>query len=436
MSPRARSRRCAWRSTTSRARSAGRWPSRPRPPRRRRTNRTGPSRVPVRRAPERARARPGADPPARDRGGHAPVAGPPRGARTADRPRRTRTGSDPVGERIRDRRDGPGGGPQSRRGSPRAEASGPVKDAAVRTRVLVLAAILALAFGGLTGRLAWLMIVKHGELSQLAERQYSRTVVLRAQRGAIVDRRGAALATSTATESLFAHPRSVGDPVRVAARLAPVIGLPELEVRGALTSARPFVWLRRKLPPDVAEQVRMLREPGLGFLPEPLRLYPNRELAAHVVGFEGVEGGLEGIERAFNAELAGVPGKAIVGRDALGREGATQHLLRPPLPGHGVMLTIDSTIQYIAEREIDAAYRRAPPEARERVVLEPRSGDILAMAIRPTFNPNTFLDVPSADHSRKPARTEPFEPGSTFKAILAAAALEESVVRPDDRLNR
>ena len=310
-----------------------------------------------------------------------------------------------------------------------------MKDAAVRTRVLVLAAILALAFGGLTGRLAWLMIVKHGELSQLAERQYSRTVVLRAQRGPIVDRRGAALATSTATESLFVQPRSVGDPVRVAARLAPVIGLSEPEVHAALTSARPFVWLRRKLPPTIAEQVRTLREPGLGFLPEPLRLYPNRELAAHVVGFEGLEGGLEGIERAFNAELAGVPGKAIAGRDALGREVATQHLLRPPLPGHGVMLTIDSTIQYIAEREIDAAYRRTHAKAAIVVVLEPRSGDILAMAIRPTFNPNTFLDVPSADHWRNRAVTDPFEPGSTFKAILAAAALEESVVRPDDRIN-
>src|SRR5439155_1608234 len=161
----------------------------------------------------------------------------------------------------------------------------------------------------------------------------SRTVVLRAQRGPIVDRRGAALATSTATESLFVQPRSVGDPVRVAARLAPVIGLSEPEVHAALTSARPFVWLRRKLPPTIAEQVRTLREPGLGFLPEPL------------------------------------------------------------------------------------------------------SGDILAMAIRPTFNPNTFLDVPSADHWRNRAVTDPFEPGSTFKAILAAAALEESVVRPDDRIN-
>src|SRR5437667_4346071 len=198
------------------------------------------------------------------------------------------------------------------------------------------------------------MVVKRGELTQLAEGQYSRTVVLRAHRGPIVDRRGAPLATSTATESLFVQPRSVGDPVRVAARLAPVIGLPEPEVHAALTSARPFVWLRRKLPPTVTEQIRTLRELGLGFLPKPLRLYPNRELGAHVLGFEGAEGGLEGVERAFNGELAGTPGKAVVGRDALGRELMGQRILQTPSPGHGVMLTIDKTIQYVAEREIDA----------------------------------------------------------------------------------
>ena len=304
----------------------------------------------------------------------------------------------------------------------------------LRTRVLILAALLAVAFGGLTGRLAWLQVVKRAELAQLAERQYSRTVVLHAQRGPIVDRHGTPLASSTPTESLFVQPRAVGDPVRVAARVSPVIGVPPAEVRQALTSPRPFVWLRRKLPPAVAAEVRALREPGLGFLPEPLRLYPSRELAAHVLGFEGVEGGLEGVERALDAELAGTPGKAVVGRDALGREVTAQHVLRPPKPGHGVMLTIDRTIQYIAEREIDAAYRRTGAKAAMAVVLEPRTGDVLAMAIRPTFNPNTFLEAPSKDAWRNRAITDPFEPGSTFKVILAAAALEEGVVRPDERI--
>ena len=304
----------------------------------------------------------------------------------------------------------------------------------LRARVLILAALLAAAFGGLTGRLAWLQVVKRAELAQLAERQYSRTVALYAQRGPILDRQGMPLATSTPTESLFVQPRSVGDPVRVTARLAPIVGLPPAEVHAALTSSRSFVWLRRKLPPAIAAAVRALREPGLGFLPEPLRLYPNRELAAHVVGFEGVQGGLEGIERVFDAELAGTPGKAIVGRDALGREVAAPHVLEPPQPGHGVMLTIDRTIQYIAEREIDAAYRRTGARSAMAVVLDPRTGEVLALVIRPTFNPNTFLDVPSKDHWRDRAVTDPFEPGSTFKVILAAAALEEGVVRPDDRI--
>src|SRR5688500_9491070 len=188
------------------------------------------------------------------------------------------------------------------------------------------------------------------------------------------------------------------------------------------------------MPPAVAAQVKALREPGLGVLAEPLRLYPNRELAAHVVGFEGVDGGLEGVERAYNDDLAGIPGKAIVGRDALGREVVTQRVLVAPAPGHGVRLTIDNTIQYIAEREIDAVFRRTHSKAAMAVVMDPRTGDILAMAIRPTFNPNTFLDVPSRDHWRNRAVTDPFEPGSTFKVILAAAALEEGVVRPDDRI--
>ncbi|HEU4366693.1 MAG TPA: penicillin-binding protein [Methylomirabilota bacterium] len=304
----------------------------------------------------------------------------------------------------------------------------------LRLRVLVLAGLLVLAFTGIVGRLGWLQIVRHADLAALAERQYSRTVVLQAQRGPIVDRRGVSLATSSPAESLFAQPRAVGDPVRVAARLAPLLEARESELHAVLTSGKPFVWLRRRLPPATATAVKALREPGLGFLPEPLRLYPNRELAAHVIGFEGVDGGLEGIERSLNDALAGTPGKAVVGRDALGREVVTEAVLQAPRAGHGVMLTLDRTIQYLAERELDAAWRRTHAKAAMAVALDPRTGDVLALAVRPTFNPNAFLDAPSPEHWRNRAVTDPFEPGSTFKVILAAAALEEGVVRPDDRI--
>ena len=303
----------------------------------------------------------------------------------------------------------------------------------LRTRVLIVAAILAVAFGGLVARLFQLQILRHGELTALAERQYSRTVVLHAHRGAIVDRHGAPLATSSPAESLFAHPKSVGDPVRVAARLAPILQMPESELHAALVSGRSFVWLRRRVPPGAATAIKALREPGLDFVPEPLRLYPNRELAAHVIGFVGVDGGLEGVERARDAELRGAPGKAISGRDALGRDIDGPRILKPPVAGQGIMLTLDTNIQYIAEREIDAAFRRTGAKAAMAVVMEPRTGDVLAIAIRPTFNPNTFTDARARDHWRNRAITDPFEPGSTFKVILAAAALEEGVVSPDSR---
>jgi cell division protein FtsI (penicillin-binding protein 3) len=305
---------------------------------------------------------------------------------------------------------------------------------AFRTRALVLAALLAVAFGSVSARLAWLQIVAGAELGRKAERQYSRTVVLPAQRGAIVDRHGAPLATSTPADSLFAQPHSVGDPVRVAARLAPILRARESELHTLLTSDRPFVWIRRKLSPAVAAEVKALRESGLGLMAEPLRLYPNRELAAHVVGFEGTEGGLAGVEQAFNRDLVGAAGKAIVGRDALGRDVVTQRVLQAPAAGLGIKLTIDTTIQYLAEREIDAAYRRTSAKTAMAVVMDPRNGDILALAIRPTFNPNTFASVPSPDVLRNRAITDPFEPGSTFKVIVAAAALDEGVVRPDDRI--
>ena len=304
---------------------------------------------------------------------------------------------------------------------------------ALRTRVLILATVLAVAFGGVVSRLAYLQLVRHAELAALAERQYSRTITLHALRGPIVDRRGAPLATSASAESLFAQPRGVGDPVRVAARLAPVLTMPEAELHGFLTAQKSFVWLKRRLPPAVAEQVRALREPGLGFVPDALRLYPNRELAAHVVGFEGADGGLEGIERAWETELSGTPGRAIIGRDALGREVVTQRVLQNPAPGHGVMLTLDTRMQYVAEREIDAAYRRTNSKAAMAVVMDPKTGDVLAVAIRPTFNPNTFAEA-KKDEIRNRAVSDPFEPGSTFKIIMAAAALEEGVVKPEERI--
>lgn len=304
----------------------------------------------------------------------------------------------------------------------------------MRNRTLVVAAFIACAFIGLVGRLAYVQIVKHDEYARLADNQHAKTIPLKPKRGPILDRSGKSLAVSSRAESLFALTSRVEDKDALARRLSPILGDPAREIAKRLDSPKRFVFVKRRLPPDTVAAVRALDEPALGFVDESLRLYPNRELAAQVVGFEGMDGkGLAGVEQAWDTHLAGAEGRALVGRDALGREitGAPK-VLKPSTAGLGVMLTLDATLQYIAEKEIDAAWRRTRSKAALAVAMDPRTGEVLALAIRPTFNPNSFTTA-TDEERRNRAVTDPFEPGSTFKVILAAAALEENVVKPTDR---
>ena len=303
-----------------------------------------------------------------------------------------------------------------------------------RTRALVLTGVLVAAHLAVLVRLGYLQLVRHEELARAAERQHSKTIPLRSKRGPIFDRQGRILAVSSEVESVFAVPRRVGEPEVVAAQLAPLLGESPRELAARLRTDRPFVWLKRKLPPGAVQAIRALGLPQVGVLPESLRFYPNRELAAHVLGFEGFDDrGLEGVELAWDRILAGEAGLALIERDALGRDVTAQPvILKAPTPGQGLVLTLDATIQYIAERELDAAWRQTRAHAGMIVIMDPRTGEILAVAIRPTFNPNAYQAATSAEW-RNRAVTDPFEPGSTFKAILAGAALDEGVVRPEDR---
>jgi cell division protein FtsI (penicillin-binding protein 3) len=304
----------------------------------------------------------------------------------------------------------------------------------LRTRALILTGVLVAIHLAVLGRLGHLQLLRADDLTRAAERQHSRTTPLRPKRGPIFDRHGRILAVSSEVESIFAVPRRIFDRTAVAQRLAPVLGEPAREIAARLASDRPFVWIKRKLPPHTVEAVRALMLPGIGTLPEALRFYPNRELAAHVLGFEGVDDrGLEGIELAHDRLLAGEAGLALIERDALGRDVTPQPtILKPPTAGQGLVLTLDATIQYIAERELEAAWQRTRSQAGMIVIVDPRTGELLAAAIRPTFNPNAYQSATSHEW-RNRAVTDPFEPGSTFKAILAGAALEEGLVRPDDR---
>ncbi|HEY7868901.1 MAG TPA: penicillin-binding transpeptidase domain-containing protein [Methylomirabilota bacterium] len=305
----------------------------------------------------------------------------------------------------------------------------------LRTRTLIFAACLACAFLGLVARLGYLQVWKHEEYSRLAENQHAKTVPLRPKRGPILDRTGQPLAVSSRADTLYVAPGKVADAGRLAARLAPILGEPARDIARRLTVSKKFAPVRRRLTPDMARAVRALDEPALALVDDSLRLYPNRELAAQMIGFEGAEGrGLAGVEQVWDAHLAGVEGRAVVERDALGREVTGAPLvLKPSVAGQGIMLTIDATIQYLAEKEVDAAWRRTRAKAAMAVAMDPRTGEILAMAIRPTYNPNAFTTA-TDDDRRVRAVTDPFEPGSTFKVIMAASALEEGVVRPTDRV--
>ena len=305
----------------------------------------------------------------------------------------------------------------------------------LRTRTLIFAACLALAFLGLLGRLAYLQVWKHDEYARLAENQHAKTVPLRPKRGPILDRGGQALAVSSRADALYVTPGKVEDASRLAARLAPILGEPARDLARKLTVSKKFAPVRRRLTPDMARAVRDLKDPSLTLVEDSLRLYPNRELAAQLIGFEGAEGkGLAGMEQMWDEHLAGVEGRAVVERDALGREvTGAPIVLKPSVAGQGIMLTIDATIQYLAEKEVDAAWRRTRAKAAMAVAMDPRTGEILAMAIRPTYNPNAFATA-TDDDRRARAVTDPFEPGSTFKVIMAASALEEGVVRPTDRI--
>ncbi|MGH7414197.1 MAG: penicillin-binding transpeptidase domain-containing protein [Candidatus Rokuibacteriota bacterium] len=305
----------------------------------------------------------------------------------------------------------------------------------LRTRTLIFAACLACAFLGLLGRLGYLQVWKHEEYARLAEHQHAKTVPLTPKRGPIFDRTGQVLAVSSRVDTLYVTPVKVEDADRLAARLAPILGEAPRAIARKLTVSRKFAPVRRRLTPDMARAVRALKDPSLTLVDDSLRLYPNRELAAQVIGFEGADGtGLAGMEQVWDAHLAGVEGRAVVERDALGREmTGAPIVLKPSVAGQGVMLTIDATIQYLAEKEVDAAWRRTRSKSAMAVAMDPRTGEILAMAIRPTFNPNAFASA-TDDDRRARTVTDPFEPGSTFKVIMAAGALEEDVVRPTDRL--
>jgi cell division protein FtsI (penicillin-binding protein 3) len=300
-----------------------------------------------------------------------------------------------------------------------------------RARVVLLALSVAVGLLGLVARCAWLQIYKASDLLEQARSQQEQTITLDPLRGAIVDRNGKDLAVSLDVDSVFAEPSAIEDPGAVARKLEPILGLRAAELRERLAGGRHFAWLKRKVTPDLRRKVEALHLAGIGFVRESRRYYPKRALAAHVLGACGVDNqGLDGLEFLYDRAIQGTPGRILALRD--GRGGRVFDRSRvDPIVGDGLALTIDEVIQYAAERELDAVMQDTGADGATVVVLRPRTGEVLALASRPTFDPNNY---PAADDAarRDRAVTDYYEPGSTFKVVTAAAALDRGRVHPNE----
>jgi len=302
-------------------------------------------------------------------------------------------------------------------------------------------AVLLLAGAGAVIRRAWELSVERGDtLREMAEEQYLRDIRLSPKRGTIFDRHGAELAVSVEVDSVWANPRELRaegiDPASAAARLATVLPIDQERITTRLSSDRYFVWIERRVTPQQAEAVRSLEVPGVHMDQEARRYYPNRELASHILGFANIDGeGIEGLELSYEERLRGSVRAVPAIRDRRGRVVFSEQLLDDRgTQGDDVYLTIDKTIQHLAERELELAVRTYEARAGSVVVMDPHTGELLAIANYPTFNPNQ-PGRSSAARRRNRAVTDRFEPGSTVKPFTVAGALAAGTVRSDQLID-
>lgn len=306
-----------------------------------------------------------------------------------------------------------------------------------RARVVVIAALISSCFALLFARAVDLAVLRGPEFARQAAGQHRREVSLVPHRGEIVDRRGELLALSLNVPSVYVRPRQLGAAQPRITEVARALRVPLSRVQGQLGTS-PFVWLKRQALPRELAAVQELGVPGVGHFEEPRRIYPHGQLGAHVLGFVGTDAqGLAGLERRFDSEIRGQAVRVEVDRDARGREFLRAAVADAPTQGSRVELTLDAEIQALTERELAAGVTAARARAGAAIVMDPITGEILALANYPTFNPNDRTDWGNPRHKdyvRNRALSDPYEPGSTFKAILAASALEQGVVKPTDRV--
>ena len=307
------------------------------------------------------------------------------------------------------------------------------------SRALFVAAFIGFWMLIVCGRLVYLQFSQHEGLANRARQQQSNSIDTVPQRGELLDRQGHQLARSVQTVSLFLDPDGLdlGQLECTAQELSRSLGLKSkgllAEFREAQTAKKRFIWIARRLDADQANKLTALNLPGLQSVLEPKRYYPNGSLAAHVLGYVGLDGdGLGGLERSFNSKISGEPGRLFLEKDASGKPYESYEIAAKP--GNSVVLTIDQSIQYEAEQALNEAVKNAHAKSGSVIVLDPRSGEILALANAPTFDPNQVA-ASSAEARSNWALQNIYEPGSTFKVVAFSAALEEKLARVDDRID-
>ncbi|RME34238.1 MAG: PASTA domain-containing protein [Deltaproteobacteria bacterium] len=303
-------------------------------------------------------------------------------------------------------------------------------------RIRVFGLLFVLAFAVVVGRAWYLQIACRDQWLKRAENQHQKVIPLTPRRGTIYDRNGEELAVSIEVDSIYINPRQIGDASAAARQLAPLVDMREKDLRAKMSSRRSFVWLKRQVSPAESRRVRSLGLAGVHFIKEHKRYYPNGSLGAQVLGFTGLDPhGLEGLELAWDSEILGEGGYLVMARDRKGRGlGTGEGVVSGARNGSSLHLTLDKNIQYIAEKELEAAVRAVKAKAGTVVVLDPETGALLAMANQPDFNPNAFNRYGPANF-RNRAITDAFEPGSTLKTFLIATALEQKVVKAKDRID-
>lgn len=299
-----------------------------------------------------------------------------------------------------------------------------------RVRILFIGGCFVACFLLVAVRAFQLQVLGRDEWRKRAENQYQRVVPLIPQRGSIYDRNSQELALSLEVDSIFLEPQKVVGGAGAASALALALDLPQKQVATKLTSKKGFLWLKRQVSPAESARVKALNLAGVNFIKEHRRYYPSSEIGAQLIGFTGLDPeGLEGLELKYDSVLLGQGGYLVTERDALGRGiGPGGNTVEGAAPGGNLYLTLDKNLQYLAEKELAAGIAATRAEAGSVVVVDPATGQVLAMANRPGFNPNAFQSHrPSQWRNR--ALVDTFEPGSTFKIFLLAAALNEGLLK-------